>query len=178
MNRNLSRTVLLVFLAAASAWAQMNVPPGPEVKKLDYFVGTWTTEGSIGQGPWGMGGKYSSTGTAQWSLGNYFVEIHRDFTMPAEVGGEGKEVGYMGYDTEENAYTFDIFNNQGRRQVWKGTVSGDTWTWTGSASYAGQDIQQKITTKVLSPTSHTVKIEISLDGKDWMTFLDGKATKK
>ena len=30
-----------LVLMTASAWAQMAPKPGPEVKKLDYFVGTW-----------------------------------------------------------------------------------------------------------------------------------------
>jgi hypothetical protein len=177
MNR---RTALIPFLilAAASAWAQMGAQPGPELKKLDYFVGNWTTEGTVAQGPWGMGGKFSSTGGWEWMQGNFFMQGHADFQMPPEVGGTGKDVMFMGYDTDQNAYTHDSFNSMGRHQTSKGTLTGDTWTWTSSANYAGQDIQQRMTMKVLSPTSYTVKFEISLDGKNWMTFMDGKATKK
>ena len=156
----------------------MGGPPGSEVKKLDYFIGTWNTEGTIGQGPWGMGGKFSSTETSQWMPGNFFVESHSDFKMPPEVGGEGKSIAFMGYDTGANTYTFDQFNSQGRRENSKGTVSGDTWIWTSSANYAGQDIQQKMTIKTVSSTSYTLKFEISMDGKDWVTFMDAKATKK
>ena len=32
--------------------------------------------------------------------------------------------------------------------------------------------------KVLTPTSYTMKFEVSMDGTNWMTFMDGKATKK
>jgi len=173
-----SLLILSLVLVTVSAMAQMGGPPGPEVKKLDYFVGTWTAEGTIGQGPWGMGGKFTSTETSQWMPGNFFVESHSDFKMPPELGGDGKAVGFMGYDTDANTYTFDQFNSQGRRENSKGTVSGDTWTWRSSANYAGQDIQQRMTIKTLSPTSYTLKFEISMDGKDWMTFMDGKATKK
>jgi hypothetical protein len=170
--------ILCLVLVAASAVAQMGGPPGPEVKKLDYFIGTWNTEGTIAQGPWGMGGKFSATETSQWMPGNFFVESHSDFKMPPEVGGEGKSVGFMGYDTDANTYTFDQFNSLGRREKAKGTLSGDTWIWTGSDNYAGQDIQKKMTIKTVSPTSYTVRFEISLDGKDWITFMDAKATKK
>ncbi|MGA1988873.1 MAG: hypothetical protein ABSG72_21575 [Candidatus Sulfotelmatobacter sp.] len=55
--------VSTLVLFAASAWAQMSPTPGPEVKKLDYFVGAWAVEGTIAQGPWGAGGKFSSTDT-------------------------------------------------------------------------------------------------------------------
>jgi hypothetical protein len=170
--------VSTLVLFTASAGAQMAPKPGPEVKKLDYFVGTWTTEGTVAQGPWGAGGKFSATDTMEWMPGNFFVEGHSDFKMPPEVGGEGKATSYMGYDTDANVYTYDEFNSQGRREVSKGTVSGDTWTWTSTANYGGQEIKQKMTIKVLTPTSHSLKFETSMDGTNWMTFMEGKATKK
>jgi hypothetical protein len=167
-----------LVLFAVSAWAQMAPKPGPEVKKLDYFVGTWTTDGTVAQGPWGAGGKFSATDTMEWMQGSFFVEGHSDFKMPPEVGGEGKATSFMGYDADQNVYTYDEFNSQGRRESSKGTVSGDTWTWTSTQNYGGQEIKQKMTIKVLTPTSHTLKFEISMDGTNWMTFMEGKATKK
>jgi Protein of unknown function (DUF1579) len=177
VNRKFVLIASIIFIAA-SAFAQMNTAPGPELKKLDYFVGTWTTDATVTQGPWGMGGKFTSTGTSQWMTGNYFLETHRDFSMPPELGGDGKEVGYMGYDTDQNVYTLDLFSSQGRHTTSKGTVSGDTWTWNSSANYAGQEILQRMTIKIVSPTSQSFKFEISLDGKQWMPFMEGKATKK
>jgi len=170
--------ILCLVFAAVSAVAQMGGPPGPEVKKLDYFIGTWTSEGTIAQGPWGAGGKVTATDTGEWMPGNFFLVTHSDFKMPPEVGGDGKRMGVMGYDTGANTYTSDQFNSQGMRQSSTGTLSGDTWTWTSSANYGGQQIEQKMTIKTLSPTSYTFKFEVSLDGKNWMTFMDGKATKK
>lgn len=177
MNRRAILVSTLV-LFTASAWAQIAPKPGPEVKKLDYFVGTWTTEGTVAQGPWGAGGKFSATDTTEWMPGNFFVEGHSDFKMPPEVGGEGKATSFMGYDTDANVYTYDEFSSQGRHEVSKGTVSGDTWTWTSTANYGGQEIKQKMTIKVLTPTSHSLKFETSMDGTNWMTFMEGKATKK
>lgn len=173
------KTVLVVCLILTGcAWAQMGAAPGPELKKLDYFLGTWTTDATIGQGPWGMGGKFSATSTNEWMPGNFFLTGHSDVKMPAELGGDGKGVSFMGYDTQQNVYTFDDFNSGGRHESSKGTLSGDTWTWTSTMNYAGQDIDQKLTMKVLSPSSYTMKFEISIDGKNWMTFMEGKATKK
>lgn len=166
----------LVLLSAA-AWAQPS-KPGPELKKLDYFLGTWTTDATIAQGPWGAGGKFTSSHSSEWMPGGFFLQGHADFTMPAELGGDGKGVSFMGYDTNENVYTYDQFNSQGHRQLSKGTVSGDTWTWTSSQIYAGQEFKQRMTIKVLTPTSYSMKFEISMDGTNWMTFMEGKATKK
>ncbi len=177
MNPKIALISVLMLMTVCS-WAQMGTLPGSEVKKLDYFLGTWTTEGTVAQGPWGTGGKFSSSETYEWMPGNFFVQGHSDFKMPPEVGGDGKEVSFMGYDTQQNVYTYDAFNSQGRRETSKGTASGDTWTWTSSANYGGQDIQQKMTVKALSPSSYSMKFEISMDGKSWMTFMEGKATKK
>jgi Protein of unknown function (DUF1579) len=170
--------VLTLALFSTSAWAQMGEKPGAEVKKLDYFVGTWNVEATIGQGPWGAGGKFSSTNTTEWMAGNFFIEGHSDFKMPPELGGDGKATSFMGYDTDENVYTHNEFNSQGHHAVSKGTVTGDTWTWTSTENYGGQQILQKMTMKVLSPASYTMKFDISIDGTNWMTFMEGKATKK
>jgi len=170
--------VSILVLFATASWAQMAPKPGPEVKKLDYFVGTWNVEGTIAPGPWGAGGKFSSTDSTEWMSGNFFVVGHSDFKLPPEVGGEGKATSFMGYDTDENVYTYSEFNSQGRREVSKGTVSGDTWTWTSTQNYGGQEIKQKMTIKVLSPASYGLKFEISMDGTNWTTFMDAKATKK
>lgn len=156
----------------------MSMKPGPELKKLDYFVGTWTTEGTIAQGPWGMGGRFSSTDTSEWMDGNFFLVGHGSFKMPPELGGEGKETSFLGYDTDENTYTFDSFNSQGRRENSKGTVSGDTWTWTSSQNYGGQDIKQKMILKVVSSNTYNMKFEISMDGTNWLPFMDAKVSKK
>ena len=167
-----------IVLVSLSAWAQMGEKPGPEVKKLDYFVGNWTTEATISPGPWGNGGKFTSTATGEWMEGNFFVVTHSDFKMPPELGGDGKEMSVMGYDTQQNMYLSEGFNSQGNHESSKGTVSGDTWTWNSEANYGGQDIKQRMTLKVLSPTSFTMKFEVSMDGTNWMTFMEGKATKK
>jgi hypothetical protein len=169
-------TALLLF--SLPAWTQNPPKPGPEVKKLDYLIGTWTTDATIAQGPWGVGGKFSATGTAEWMDGGFFVVSHSDFKMPAELGGDGKEISVMGYDTQQNRYVYEAFNNQGNHESSKGTVNGDTWTWASEANYDGQDIKQKMTMKILSPTSYTMKFEVSTDGTTSITFMEGKATKK
>jgi len=170
--------VTALVLSSFAVWAQNAPKPGPEVKKLDYFVGSWTTEGTIGQGPWGAGGKFRFDDTMEWMSGNFFVVGHSDFKMPQELGGEGKEIILWGYDTTQNLYTYDVFNSLGERESFKGTLSGDTWTWTGEMTYEGEDMKHRMTMKVLSPASYNMKLEISMDGTTWMPFMEAKATKK
>lgn len=177
MNRRIALISFLILIAV-SAVAQMGGPPGPEVKKFDYFVGTWTTDGTIAQGPWGEGGKFTATSTTEWLPGGFFVQSKTESQMPPEIGGDNKAVMIMGYDTQQNTYTSDRYSSLGQHESSKGTLSADTWTWTNTSNYGGMEIQGKMTIKILSPTSHTMKYEISMDGKNWMTFMDGKVTKK
>jgi hypothetical protein len=52
--------VLLSFAALASAQAPQGPPkPAPELERLTYFSGTWTSEGDMKPSPWGPGGKFS-----------------------------------------------------------------------------------------------------------------------
>ncbi len=152
--------------------------PAPEVAKLGYFVGKWTTRGTILPGPWGAGGEFSWTESTEWMTGNFFVIGHWDFQMPAELGGDGKEIFIMGYDTNRRVYSFDAFSSQGLHQVSKGTLSDDTWLWTSESIQGGKPVQQKMTMQVLSPSSYNLKFELSMDGAEWMTFMEGKAVKR
>jgi hypothetical protein len=152
--------------------------PAPEVEKLGYFVGKWTTKGTILAGPWGAGGEFSWTENTEWMTGNFFVIGHWDFQMPAELGGGGKEIFIMGYDGNRRAYSFDAFSSQGLHQVSKGTLVDDTWLWISESIQGGKPVQQKMTMQILSPSSYNLKFELSMDGATWMTFMEGKATKK
>ena len=100
MNRRIASIPLLILIAV-SAMAQMGTPPGPEVKKLDYFVGSWMTEGTIAQGPWGAGGKFTGSGKAEWMPGNFFVQSHSEAKMPPEIGGDTQSVMIIGYDSQQ-----------------------------------------------------------------------------
>ncbi len=60
---------------AKAAPAKMEMPkPGPEVKKLGYFVGTWSTTGDMKENPFGMPpGKFTMTSKCEWFPGGYQV---------------------------------------------------------------------------------------------------------
>lgn len=152
--------------------------PSPEIKKLTYFLGKWTTVGTIFPGPWGAGGKFSWKETTKWMSGGFFLIGHWDFKMPPHLGGDGEELFIIGYDTRQKVYTFDAFSSQGLHQISRGKLRRNTWIWTSDAPDGSQPTHQRMTTKVLSPVSYTVKFELSKDGKHWETFMEGRATKR
>ena len=81
MSRRLLLTCMTLLLSiASSARAQSETPrPAPELKKLDYFAGTWTTEGEIKPGPMGSGGKFTGTNRVEWMEGGFFLVTHSEF---------------------------------------------------------------------------------------------------
>lgn len=165
MNRTTVNAIFILVFSSVAAVAQMGPPtPAPELKKLDYFAGTWTSEATIAQGPWGAGGKFTDSLSLEWMKGNFFLVGHSDFSLPAEMGGAGTEVAVLGYDSDKKVYTEERFDSNGRHVVSTGTLNGDTWTWTSENTYGGMVIDSRLTLKVVSPTSYTSKYEISADG--------------
>jgi len=171
--------VLAVCAFAVLAGAVLAQPgempkPGPEVKKLGYFVGTWNNEGEMKASPFGPGGKFTSTDHVEWFPGNFFVVMHSEGKTPM---GPMHELAVMGYNTEEKMYTYDGFDNMGEHDISKGTLKGDTWVYQSDSKVQGKIIKGRFTMKELSPTAYTYKFEMSMDGTKWDTIVEGKSTK-
>ena len=169
--------VAVMFVAAAAALAQ-NPPaqkPGPELEKIKYFVGTWKTTGDLKPGPMGPGGKFTDTTHAEWMPGGFFIQMHSN----GEMAGMGKMTSsaFMGYNTEDKVYTYDEFSSTGERVSARGTLEGDTWTWTNEEKMMGKTMKGRFTEKMTSPTSYDFKFEMSMEGSPFETVMEGKATK-
>ena len=134
--------------------------------------------GTIAPGPWGDGGKFSWKETTKWMTGRFFLVGHWNFNMPADMGGDGEELFVLGFDSSHGVYTFDAFSSQGLRQISKGTCTGDTWTWTSDGFQGRSPAQQKMTMRIISRTSYILMFAVSMDGKTWLPFMEGKARKK
>jgi len=98
--RRSSAILVATLLLAAAAFAQMGPPkPAPELKKLDYFLGAWTSEGDAKPGPMGPGGKFSTSANGTWMDGGFFLVIQSDFQSAAMGNATG--TAYMGYNADE-----------------------------------------------------------------------------
>jgi len=179
MNR-FSAAVLAVFLAlvfASTAQAQMGPPtPAPELKKLEMFAGDWNAEGTMVAAPGAPSGKWTMATHGDWMEGNFFIVQHDEMDLGAM--GKVKETAFLGYDTDKKVYTYHAFSSMGEAETAIGTLEGDTFTWLSDEHMNGQIMKGRFTEKILSPTSYTMKFELSQDGKQWMTAMEGKATKK
>ena len=168
--------LFVAMLSAVAVQAQMPVAkPAPELSKLDYFAGDWSTDTDMKPGPMGPGGKITSTGDAHWMDGKFFLVMHSKFKSAM---GDGVSLAVMGFDPEKKVYTYNDFDSMGQAGRAVGTVDGDTWTFTSDENFGGQAFKGRYTMKIISPTSYTFKYEMSKDGTEWTTMMDGKATKK
>lgn len=165
------------LLTAVSIRGQAPPPPAAELQQLDFLTGHWTAEGTYTAGPPGTPStKWSSITDAEWMDGKYFLVEHSE--MDLGPMGKGKQMVIIGYDSDNKVYTHTAFDSWGEAEKATGTVNGDTWTWTSEERFGGKTFKARFTEKVLSPTSYTMKYERSLDGTNWMTAVEGTATKK
>jgi hypothetical protein len=159
----------------AAALAQMELPkPGPEHKKLDMFAGSWILDGDMKPGPMGQGGKMTETEKCEWMDGGFFIVCHADFKSSM---GDGTGLTIMGYSADDKAYTYREFNSWGEFTDSKGSVDGDTWTWTNDEKMGNMTMKGRFTMKVASSTAYNFSFEMSEDGTKWTMVMDGKATK-
>jgi hypothetical protein len=166
--------VMLVFAAVAGAQTQPP-KPGPEVKKLDMFAGTWTLDGSMRPGEMGPGGPMSEKETCEWMEGGFYLVCHSDYKSSM---GNGVGLSVLGYSADDKAYTYREFNSFGEFDDSRGTVDGDTWTWTSDEKMGGMTMKGRFTMKMTSASSYNFMFEMSQDGTKWADVMDGKATKK
>jgi|SRR5437588_1072236 len=173
--KNTLMTLAVLVLSTAAAVAQMEMPkPGPEHKKLDMFAGSWTLDGEMKPGPMGPGGKVIENETCDWMEGGFFLVCHVDFKG---VVGSGTGITVMGYSAGEKAYSYREFNSWGEFTDSKGSLDGDTWTWSNDEKMGGTPMKGRFIMKVTSPTSYGFSYEMSGDGAKWTMVMDGKATK-
>ena len=173
-------TVLLaVCMMSLAVSMQAQAPqgppkPGPEVKKLDYSIGTWKVEGEAK--PFGPmpGGKLTATEKCEWYSGGFFVTCHSQGTGPM---GPGKSVSFLGYDPNEKVYTYRAFTSTGDAIDAKGTVNGDTWNWTADSKMGDTKMSVRVTIKEVSQTEYTFKLEMSQNGGEFSVVQETTAHK-
>ncbi|MBI3263894.1 MAG: DUF1579 family protein [Acidobacteria bacterium] len=177
MGKTIASIIVVTIALVATVAGQASAPkPGPEHKKLDYFVGKWTTTGEMKASPFGPGGKMTSTDTCDWFQGGFAVICNSQGTAPT---GPTKNIGIMGYSADQKVYTYYGVDNTALTMttVPKGTVQGDTWTFNDESMMGGQTIKSRYVLKIASPTSYSFTWEmLGTDGK-WMPVLTGTSTK-
>lgn len=163
------------LMLAGMSPAQTAPPkPGPELKKLDVFVGTWTLDGTMKASAMGPGGTMTESEKCEWMEGAFYLVCHSDYkgSMGAGVG-----LSVMGYSTDDKAFTYREFSSDGEFVDSRGTLDGDTWSWTNEEKMGGMTMKGRFTIHITSASSYTFAFDMSQDGTKWSTVMDGKASK-
>lgn len=167
-------TALASGAVAVLAQAPPPPKPGPEHKVLEYYVGKWTGQGELKPGPFGQGGKVTSTDTCEWFAGGFQVICRGE---GSGAMGSTKTLGIISYSTGDKAYKFYAVDSTGSAELSTGSKSGNTWTFTADSNYQGMAFKSRYTIEEVSPTSYTFKWEMSQDGTKWATMVEGTSKK-
>lgn len=176
--KKLAAIALFLFFgmpAMAAAQAPSGPPkPGPEHEKLAYFAGKWTSEGEMKPSAFGPGGKFTFTETCEWFAGKFALICTSEGTV---TGMTIKGTSVMSYDMGENSYVYFETNSMGENAYSRGTVTGDTWTWTGESKMHGTPVHSRFTLKQLSPDSCSYKFEMASGSDPMAVIMEGKQTR-
>jgi hypothetical protein len=145
--------------------------PGPEYKKLEYFLGTWKEEGEIKANGYVTAGKGVTTATYALGPGGFSLERRAAGQIP-------NTFGIIAYDSYAQAYTTFYASSAALVGTGIGSLNGNTWTWMVEDRLAGKVVKGRTTITMLSPTEYTSKYEMA-DGKGgYTTLVESKATKE
>jgi hypothetical protein len=148
--------------------------PGPEIEKLGYFQGNWTSAGQMKASPMGPAGETSGRDMCGWMPGGFFMVCRMESQTPS---GPIQVLGIMGYDSDKKAYTWASFNSMGMTETATGAVKDGTWTWSNETKVGGKMMKTRYVMADTAPESYTFRWETSADGKTWNAVMEGKATK-
>jgi hypothetical protein len=148
--------------------------PGPEHKRLGFWVGIWNVEAEAKPNPLFPGGKYSATMTGEWFEGNFHVVCRYKWTGAM---GPYTELNIIGYDAAASSYYIYVIDGFGGNQVFMGTMTGNVWTYVSDMKVEGKPAKFRWTIIEVSPTIITWKSEISIAGGPWILAGEAKANK-
>lgn len=165
-----------LLLTATLTQAQIADRPkaGPEQKKLEMRVGEWKYEGSLSDTPLGPGGKFAGKNSSRMVLDGLFLETQGE--DKGVYGGKEmfyKSKGMQWYDPATKTYRTQFFDNDGIASAGTLTLTGNTWSYTGSMTDSKGTVYltKDSTTYSADGSTATTRGEISADGgKTWAPY--------
>ena len=148
--------------------------PGPEVKKLAIMVGKFTNEGEMKAGAMGPNSpaqKATGTDDCRWTAGGFGVLCNSTVDM---AGMKATEVAIVYYDPASKMYHYHSVDSAGDVDNATGSVSGDTWTWTGESIQGGKSMHSRFTMKANSKDSFDYTVDTGDSESSMTTVMTGK----
>ena len=162
--------LIVMFTVLPAALAAQPAPP----KRLEVFVGSWTTVGTAQASPLGPAGRLSTTESFEWLPGGFFV-VHRWEGQLGSADVSGLEI--LGFDARNKVFTSRFFDQAGLTGTLRANPQGNAWTWAGDADIGGKLVKQRCTTILVNPDTFTTRCEYSADGFKWLASLESRSTR-
>ena len=165
----------------ARAQIQDRPKVGPELQKLEVFVGDWEYHGVVRDTPLGPGGTFSGVATNRWILDGQFLESR---VQDKGVYG-GKEIVYKGitirrYDATTKKYITQTFDNDGMATTELWTQEEGVWKTTGKMTDSKGKTYQTRSSASIAANGKSMKFKAELlteDGKTWIPYWEDANTK-
>lgn len=173
MSIRLSVGVVLIcgFTALSLTQAPPEGPkPGPEHKKLEYFLGTWRVGNEIKPNGYVPASKGVTTAIVTLGPGGFSIESRAEGQIP-------RTDGIIAYDSQTKVYTEFYASSLGMVGSGKGTLNGNTWTWMVEDKWLGEVVKGRTTITMLSASQYTMKYEMLDANGRYVTILEGTGTK-
>lgn len=170
--------VMLVVTVASVAVGEEPAMPQPtaEHEALGTWVGSWSGEGVMKEGPFGPGGPMTWTEECTWFEGSRFHVVCRsqgDSPMGPMIG-----LGIAGYNADKGVYTHYGVDSTGWSGYSEGIREGDTWTFQSTETMGGETYHSRYSMTLESPTKIVFSWQTSGDGKTWTVMMEGTSTKR
>jgi hypothetical protein len=162
----LSASILIPAIGAQTA-----EPPkhGVEHEKLAYFLGKWVYEEDVKTTAYSRSGKYVYTELCEWFAGEFAIVCHSYYQ-----NGAPRALSIVGYDSREKTYTYFQMHSNGESGFQRGTIGGDTWTWTDDS----KTTRGRFTEKTVNADMATYTYEMSRGSEPWVQVTEGKQTRQ
>jgi len=138
----------------------------------DYFVGKWTFEWDVPEGPLGPSGRITGT-TVYKPVDGRFYEAHTDATGP---WGAFTLHEVIGYHKENKTIARQTVDSRGFSFLQIGTVGGDLggifniYLESSPFTYHAKTIRIKHAMRLLSPYNYKVGTSVSVDGGPFRNY--------
>ncbi|MFQ5411817.1 MAG: DUF1579 family protein [Phycisphaerae bacterium] len=140
-------------------------------RQLEKLAGTWSGEEKLSPSPWDPKGGTATGRVENRSALDGFVVV-QDYVQEREGAVSFRGHGVFSHDGE--GYVLHWWDTMGvPPNVFRGQFEGDTLTMTCNDSQG----QSRVVCTVPDSEHYTFRMDVSQDGKEWYTFMEGTYAK-
>jgi hypothetical protein len=160
--------------------AQSPQPPpsstasSPQQQAMGYFAGYWKIAGTTRISPKSPPVDFTSTQSAGWVPGGYFLEVHAVSHGPL---GDVHTVRMLEYNNSDKVYTYNEYNSLGEHVLGVGNIEGKKWVWNTTKKMNGVVTKGRYITMFVSEDSYSFQSQVGKPGGGWVTITEGTATR-